>query len=73
MSQLKEKIEKIYPAATFEDGECLQVNVAEPDWHDFAKKLNEDGSRNIANLANQIHAKILLQVTINIENNYIKV
>lgn len=42
MSQLKEKIEKIYPAATFEDGECLQVNVAEPDWHDFAKKLKED-------------------------------
>lgn len=42
MSQLKEKIEKIYPAATFEDGECLQVNVAEPDWHDFAKKLKDD-------------------------------
>ena len=42
MSQLKEKIEKIYPAATFEDGECLQVNVAEPDWHDFAKRLKDD-------------------------------
>lgn len=42
MSQLKEKIEKIYPAATFEDGECLQVNVAEPDWHDFATKLKEN-------------------------------
>lgn len=26
---------------------------------DFAKKLNEDGPRNIANLANQIHAKLI--------------
>ncbi len=39
MSELKENILKIYPAATFEDGECLLVNVAEQDWRDFAEKL----------------------------------
>ena len=34
------------------------VDKAESDT-DFAKKLNEDGPRNIANLANQIHAKMI--------------
>ncbi len=34
------------------------VDKAESD-DDFAKKLNEDGPRNIANLANQIHAKMI--------------
>lgn len=34
------------------------VDKAESD-EDFAKKLNEDGPRNIANLANQIHAKMI--------------
>lgn len=34
------------------------VDKAEFD-ADFAKKLNEDGPRNIANLANQIHAKMI--------------
>ena len=34
------------------------VDKAESD-KDFAKKLNEDGPRNIANLANQIHAKMI--------------
>ena len=34
------------------------VDKAESD-SDFAKKLNEDGPRNIANLANQIHAKMI--------------
>lgn len=34
------------------------VDKAESD-ADFAKKLNEDGPRNIANLANQIHAKMV--------------
>ena len=34
------------------------VDKAESD-ADFAKKLNEDGPRNIANLANQIHAKMI--------------
>lgn len=34
------------------------VDKAESD-ADFAKKLNEDGPRNLANLANQIHAKMI--------------
>ena len=34
------------------------VDKAESDV-EFAKKLNEDGPRNIANLANQIHAKMI--------------
>lgn len=34
------------------------VDKAESD-SDFAKKLNEDGPRNIANLSNQIHAKMI--------------
>ena len=34
------------------------VDKAESD-ADFARKLNEDGPRNIANLANQIHAKMI--------------
>lgn len=34
------------------------VDKAESD-ADFAKKLNEDGPRNIANLVNQIHAKMI--------------
>ncbi len=34
------------------------VDKAESD-ADFAKKLNEDGPRNIANLANQVHAKMI--------------
>lgn len=41
MSQIKEKIQKIYPAATFEEGDCLLVNVAEQNWHEFARKLKE--------------------------------
>lgn len=41
MSQIEDKIRKIYPAATFEEGDCLLVNVAEADWHDVAKKLKE--------------------------------
>ena len=36
MSQLQENIKKIYPAAEFEEGECLLVTVKEADWHDFA-------------------------------------
>ena len=41
------------------------VDKAESD-ADFAKKLNEDGPRNIANLANQIHA-----VMIHISTDYV--
>lgn len=42
MSDIKEKISKVYPAATFEEGECLLVNVADKDWYSFAKTLKEN-------------------------------
>lgn len=42
MSDLKEQILKIYPAATFEEGENLLVNVAERDWLKFAGALRND-------------------------------
>ena len=42
MSDLKEKILKIYPAATFEEGDTLLVNVAEKDWLDVAGALKND-------------------------------
>ncbi len=44
MSDIKERILKIYPAAEFEEGESLLVKVAEADWHDVATRLkNEKG------------------------------
>ncbi len=42
MSDIKEKISKVCPSATFEEGENLLVNVPEKDWYGFAKKLKED-------------------------------
>ena len=42
MSDLKERILKIYPEATFEEGETLMVNVAEKDWLKFAGSLKND-------------------------------
>lgn len=42
MSDLKDKILKIYPDATFEEGECLLVNVAEKDWFKVASALKND-------------------------------
>ena len=42
MSDIKEKISKVCPSATFEEGENLLVNVPEKDWYDFAKKLKDD-------------------------------
>ena len=41
MSDIKEQIQKIYPAATFEEGDTLLVNVAEKDWHDVALALRD--------------------------------
>ena len=41
MSDIKERILSIYPAATFSEGETLMVNVEEKDWHTFAKNLKE--------------------------------
>ncbi len=42
MSDIKEKIGKICPAATFEEGDALLVNVPEKDWYSLAKQLKED-------------------------------
>lgn len=39
---VKDSISKICPSATFEEGECLLVNVPEKDWHDLAKALKEN-------------------------------
>lgn len=43
---MKEKISKICPSATFEEGECLMVNVPEKDWYPLAKRLKEDPDLN---------------------------
>ncbi|MBD5237450.1 MAG: NADH-quinone oxidoreductase subunit D [Bacteroidales bacterium] len=42
MSDIKEKISKICPSATFEEGETLLVNVPDKDWYAFAKELKEN-------------------------------
>lgn len=42
MAELKETIAKIYPEATFEDGNILMVNVPDAKWHDFAKTLRDN-------------------------------
>ena len=42
MSDIKEKISKVCPSATFEEGEILLVNVPEKDWYAFAKQLKEN-------------------------------
>ena len=41
MSDLKDKILNIYPAATFAEGDTLQVSVVEKDWFDVAKALRD--------------------------------
>lgn len=46
MSLLQDKINKIYPAGTWEEGECPLINVAEADWHEFARTLKEDKELN---------------------------
>ena len=42
MSDIKDIIGKIAPSATFEEGDCLLVNVAEPEWFPLAKELKEN-------------------------------
>lgn len=41
MSDLKDKISKICPSATFTEGETLQISVPEKDWYSLAKALKE--------------------------------
>lgn len=46
MSDIKEKISKVCPSATFEEGDILLVNVPEKDWYPFAKQLKENSEFN---------------------------
>ena len=46
MSDIKTIISEIYPAATFEEGECLLVNIEDKCWHEVAEKLKNDPRRN---------------------------
>lgn len=41
MAALKEKIAKLFPDATFEDGDILLVNIADEKWHDCALALRD--------------------------------
>lgn len=41
MAELKEKIAKLFPDATFEDGDILLVNIADENWHDCALALRD--------------------------------
>lgn len=43
MANIQEKITKLFPEATFEEGEVLLVNIPDAKWHDLAKTLKEDG------------------------------
>ena len=42
MANIQEKITKLFPEATFEEGEILLVNIPNAKWHDLAKYLKED-------------------------------
>lgn len=41
MAEVKEKIAKLFPDATFEDGDILLVNIADEKWHDCALALRD--------------------------------
>ena len=41
MAELKEKIAKLFPDATFDDGDILLVNIADEKWHDCALALRD--------------------------------
>ncbi len=42
MANIQEKITKLFPEATFEEGEWLLVNIPDAKWHSLAKTLKED-------------------------------
>ncbi len=56
MVDLKEKIGKLCPSATFEDGEVLLVNVADKEWHALAEHLKNDADLNFDCLVSIIGA-----------------
>ncbi len=42
MANVQEKITKLFPEATFTEGEWLMVNIPDAKWHSLAKTLKED-------------------------------
>ena len=42
MANIQEKIAKLFPEATFEEGEILQVNIPDAKWHALALTLKSD-------------------------------
>ena len=46
MNDIKGIISSICPSATFEEGDCLLVNVPEADWHNLATQLKENPKLN---------------------------
>lgn len=42
MANVQEKITKLFPEATFTEGEWLLVNIPDAKWHSLAKTLKED-------------------------------
>lgn len=42
MAEIQEKIAKLFPEATFEESNVLTVNVADADFHHFARTLRDD-------------------------------
>ncbi|MBO5457229.1 MAG: NADH-quinone oxidoreductase subunit D [Muribaculaceae bacterium] len=42
MANIQEKISKLFPEATFEEGDILQVTIPDAQWHDLAKTLRDD-------------------------------
>ena len=46
MVNIQEKISKICPSATFEEGQHLLVTVPDKDWYQLAKALKEDADLN---------------------------
>ncbi len=42
MADIKEKISRLFPEATFEDGDTLMVTIPDAKWHDMAKTLRDD-------------------------------
>lgn len=42
MANIQEKISKLFPAATFEEGEILQINIPDAQWHQLATTLRDD-------------------------------
>ncbi len=42
MAKIQEKISRLFPSATFEEGEMLQINIPEEQFHSLAKTLHDD-------------------------------